>query len=237
MRSPQIYKSTVSGINILTPTVAEYTIKLTKPTNMDYEAGQFINIQVSENIYRPYSICNDPLETENIKIIVSISHNGVGADFFKKIKIKDEITFIGPGGRFTLEEPLSPEINFFTTGVGIAPIISYLYHLKNIKHTGKIRLYMGFRKESDIFYTDILNKLKKDIKDFEYQIYLSQPEHKQTDLFIKGRITLKAKEIDNPESHNYLCGNENMIEEVHNLLDDNKISEDNIFYEVFTPKR
>lgn len=240
---------------IQTSPVAEdvLEIRIKPDNNFSFNAGQFINVEFPNNIFRSYSLASNPSNSSIISIVVSVKHKGVGSDFFKQAKPKTQITFIGPSGRFVLSKKHPNQIYLFSTGTGIAPFIAMLHELNEKNSKAKIRLYFGARSEDKVFFKKALENFKNTFTNFDYYICLSDPTTRtvtannphtktnsySTNNYKKGRITKNINfsdfnEKNTSKTHFYVCGNPNMVDEVTKKLLEQKVSASNIFYEKFT---
>ena len=214
---PKRYLAEVSDLVYLNAKTLLLTFELEEPETIEFLPGQFINIDVGNGLYRAYSICSDADVKNKISVVLTVAHDGVGANFLKSRKVEDTIVFIGPSGRFVLHEPFKQNILFLVTGTGIAPIIPMLHEISRKTHESKIKVYFGLRSHEDIFFADKL-------KDFEHYICLSQ---------VNGRITRFYRVDDVTATQVYVCGNPNMVSEVVEQLHGLGVPDDSVFQEKF----
>jgi ferredoxin-NADP reductase len=105
------------------------TLFLTLDEPLQFKPGQFISCLVpvgGGRIIRPYSIASDPDETESLEILYNLVPDGPGSHYLHGLKLGDPITFTGPWGTFTLDEPPDAEVVFVAENSGIAPIRAML---------------------------------------------------------------------------------------------------------------
>lgn len=225
---PILRKATVSDKKQLNSKVLEVTLK---PIEVyTFRPGQFNSIKVG-NAFRSYSVAS--LVSDNsFKNIISVGHAGLGSDFFKQSIVGDVVEFIGPTGRFYLNEPLKKHVLFLATGTGLAPFMPMFEHLALQGNIGSfVKLYFGVRTKQELFYLDKLQDLKAHNNWFDFEICLSQ---ELTDSFIKGRITNNYTLTDPANTQAYLCGNPFMIEQNILKLRSLGLEDSDIFYEKFT---
>ena len=121
---------------------------------INFIPGQYISIIIDPSTRRQYSISNySSASFDEFEIIVDIKPNGVGTTYLKNLNVGDEISFIGPIGRFVLAENLSKDLYFIATGTGIAPfksMIEFLIH-KNLHLSHNIHVHFGTRFSKDLF--------------------------------------------------------------------------------------
>lgn len=234
METPHLRKAKLTKKQYLNEKTLLCEFALVEPPQMQSSAGQFVSLNVGENAYRPYSICSNPKNTQKFELIATVAHNGVGSSFLKSVQINQEVTLIGPSGRFKLPKNLFSELVFIATGTGIAPFISMFYDLFGRNYTRKINLYFGLRNENELFFIDILEKFKQEFKNFSYKLCFSQPSLDWKEP--KGRVTnlLDIKNFGNKQF--FVCGNPYMIEDIIRILKSAGVSDSCIFYEKFTVK-
>jgi len=115
---------------------------------------------------------------------------------------------------------------FVATGTGIAPMRGFLQWLfaEPARHQGKhFWLVYGTRYEKDIYYHEEFERLAADHPNFRYEITVSRP----TDAW-KGRkgyvqeivreITQKLTDDERHMADVYICGLNNMVSGVRDLL-------------------
>ena len=207
--------------------------KMQQPSTLEFKSGQFVSVQVAENTFRAYSICSSPFETNKFQLVITVDKPGIGANYFKNLKVGMDITFVGPSGRFFLKKPVSDSLHFIATGTGVAPFMSMLHALKTNQPLAQISLLVGFRYMADVFFVNELETFKTYLPNFAYYLCLSQ---ETTALYNYGRVTDFIDPSKMLTSQNYLCGNPNMVEEVKNFLATALVPAENVFYEKFTIK-
>lgn len=230
MIKPALHKTTIKEKKWISSKVLEVTFE---PVSGKFQflAGHFVNLKIDDTSYRSYSIASDPANEKEFKLVAAVIHDGKGADFLKKVKIGDEVTIIGPSGRFLFSDENAQEIVFLATGTGIAPFISMLYQLQDTKSKAKIKLYWGLRNETEIFYEHLLDSFNETL-DLNYQICLSEPSPNWTGCV--GRIGNYYSIDDLRNAHIYLCGHPQMVEELLDEVIAKGAPKENIFHEKFT---
>jgi len=225
-----------SGLND-SPSLLKLTIKLINPEIKPFRPGQFVTFRISEGIFRAYSIASDYKNFSEYSFLISIGHEGIGANYFKSIEVGEEVDFLGPNGHFKIESPVSDNIVILATGTGIAPFIPMLEFLFDNNCNSKIALIHGIKNEANLnFYQKIHKELGEKCENFISYMYVSRPET-TSNLFIKGRVSDEVKKLDlikHNKTQFYLCGHPDMVSEVTEYLLQAGISERNIISEVFT---
>jgi CDP-4-dehydro-6-deoxyglucose reductase len=169
-----------------------------------------------DSIKRNYSVASWPDGTNKFELIITYLEKGLMSEYlFKEAKIGDEFVYKGPMGIFTLPDNLMDrDIYLVSTGSGISPfrsMINYIY--ENKVPFKSIKLFFGTRTESDLLYRDELEKIQKELPNFEYIPSLSQ-ESKEG--FKEGHVHehyLKLIDESSEKPWVYFCGWDIMISE------------------------
>ncbi|KKS21186.1 MAG: Protein C of soluble methane monooxygenase [candidate division WWE3 bacterium GW2011_GWC1_41_7] len=233
MLKPVLFNSVVSRTDNLTNKLILVTFKVTDPERIDFTPGQFVNLRVvhAPMTFRSYSICSDYRVTSQFSVVASVSHEGPGSNFLRSLKPGDNVEFIGPSGRFNLEEPLKDKIIFVATGTGVAPFIPMLHYLEHTQFEGDVFLFFGVRHEDEIFFKDELDNFMVSIPHFTYQICVSQPGNWFGNI---GRVNSFVL-VDSNAGY-YLCGHPEMVEDLSGRLLKAGVPSEHILFEKFTVK-
>lgn len=193
--------------------------------------GQFISVKVNDQNYRAYSLCSNPANKNTFEIIADAKHQGKGSNYFRALNINDDISYIGPAGRFLLPKNLKNNLVFVATGTGISPFISMLYQIRNLNLNPVIKIYFGLRNKENIFFEDKLKEFSNSFEKFEYRICLSKELVKG---YFNGRVTNHVDYNNINETQYFLCGNPDMVNELKNTLLEQGINTEDVFFEKFT---
>lgn len=198
-----------------------------------FTAGQYINVCVTINgkeERRSYSICSG--ENEALSVAVKAIENGKVSNWFNSEAAAGTQIAIGtPEGNFT--RPSSAKnVVAIAAGSGITPIMSIA---KDIETTdGTLQLFFCNRSEDTILFKSEIDALQKTTPSF----YLTGEEK---DGYGYGRINKETftdivkQNLDILKSDGFfICGPEQMIMEVAEVLKMFGVSEDKVHYELFT---
>src|ERR671922_584751 len=216
----------------------------------DFKAGQFVALGLKldshHNItYRPYSISSPPEEKRYFEFYIKSASEYVMNRFtnilFKMLE-GDLVYWRNPAGVFTIEDkkadgtPDTRRLVLVASGTGLAPFISYVLHLKNIKSKREIVLLHGAKYAQELGYYDILEKMAGgDSLNFKYLPTVSRPDHELSRGWrgSTGRVeTLLVDKVDDrshlektvgekvtPEnSFFHVCGYQGTIDSVVSIL-------------------
>lgn len=241
----QFHKLTIS--NIHKETALCVTISFNLPDALKEEftfnAGQYITLRSNINgtdVRRDYSLCSSPKSGE-LKVAVKEVKKGTFSSYANnQLKIGDVLEVAPPNGRFVFEPNTSKSrtIAAFAAGSGITPILSIAKTVLEEEPNSRFVLVYGNKTLKDtIFFNELLELQHKYTDRLTIQLVFSQAKE---DNAIFGRIEKSTVNliVKNKYKHTtidafYLCGPEAMITTVKNVLTENEISEDAIFYELF----
>lgn len=209
-----------------------------------FKAGQYITLKATidnQEVRRDYSICSAP---KSGKLVVAVKEvvDGTFSKFANRIlKPGDLIDVSAPNGRFIFEPDASKKrtVAAFAAGSGITPIMSIAKTVLEEEPNSEFVLIYGNKSPKDTIFLDEIMELQNTYGDrFNVKLVFSQTQEPEA-LF--GRIEkstvnfilnnqYKGQTID----AFYICGPEQMIYTVKDVLIENNIKEDSIYFELFT---
>jgi ring-1,2-phenylacetyl-CoA epoxidase subunit PaaE len=216
--------------------------------NYQFFAGQyvFINKEIDGEIYkRAYSITAKPL-SKAIQITIKQTPKGEFSRYANtQLKVGDKLEVSFPKGNFILPTKQDNTKNYlgFATGSGIAPIYAMILAVLENEPNSKFGLFYGNpNPENTIFKSNLDLLLEKYPTRFFVQYVYSQDVQ---DGAITGRIgKLMVDFVIQQKFHGikweqfYICGQEEMKEQVSNTLLANGVAENAIYFELFSkPKK
>ena len=211
-------------------------------SDFNFSAGQYITLQKeinNEEVRRAYSICSTPNSGE-VRVAIKAVENGIFSTYATSdLKVEDTIEISTPEGRFLLNPETNKNYIAFAAGFGITPILSMLKTVLETESTSTFTLVYGNKSVADTIFFDELNSLKETYQDRFKLHYIYSREDVKNGL--RGRIDQNVtnyfvKNMYKETSFDaaYLCGPEEMINEVSKTLKNNNISKENIHFELFT---
>ena len=208
----------------------------------DYTSGQYLTLKFDINgneERRSYSMCSSPFSGEPIRIAVKRVDKGLVSNHINDvIKVGDQIEVMSPQGNFTLETSLEQKTYVaFAAGSGITPIWSMIKSVLDNEPGSKFVLFYGNKTSDSIIFKNEIDSLTGD----RLSVYhiLSREEtgnsitngridkNKATELLKSNLDLLKSKAF-------FMCGPEEMIFNVKDVLQTLGVSEDKIKFELFT---
>lgn len=239
--APKFFESIVSNRKFLADDVYEITFHLKNPLDIEFRAGQFVNIRVDDGkekiFFRSYSILSPPKEKNMIKSCIKIIPDGRCSKWLSQIEIGAKVVFMGPVGMFAFNEKSKKEAMFVATGTGITPIHSMIVDQLEKGNASEMQLIWGFRYEKDIFYQEELKRLAEKYPNFKMTIIVSRPQEGWTGE--KGRVTnfleknFTSGSLDPKRSQIYICGVEEMVQDAKDLCIQKGVPAEEVHFEKY----
>lgn len=237
MSARVIYNMHLQQIIDHTSNVRELVLKCKEPQNFQFKAGQFVMLHVPQPEGKPalraYSIATDERDNTGYRLIFKYVENGKASEFVWSLKGDETLQFTGPFGKVFFQEPPTEQIVFLNTGTGVSQHLSYLESKKNQYPDLKYRMLFGVRTEADRYYEPQLNKLKSELKDFQWEFVLSRPQDNWTGKQGYVQNFIPTYDYMNVPTTFYLCGNGGMIKEVKQTLAAQNFDPKKIWVEAF----
>jgi NAD(P)H-flavin reductase/ferredoxin len=232
----QIVKAVISEQKALTHDIFEVTLTLDKP--MPFQAGQYVNVEVSDEEIPPrsYSFAHDFRDT-SLSFFVRVIPNGKMSNWLTAPEnINRNVVVNGPQGGFYYRES-ERDLLCIAGGSGLAPIISMLEAALASSNTmveRNLTLMMGARTQKDLYYGDEIKEIKKRWKGvFEFKAVLSEEPESSNWQGLRGFVT---EHLDKTNCHNaqgYLCGPPPMIDAAISTMNSLGIDSDHIYFDKF----
>jgi ring-1,2-phenylacetyl-CoA epoxidase subunit PaaE len=212
--------------------------------NYTFIAGQYVNIRLTldgKEIRRAYSICSSP-ESGELRIAVKAVKEGAFSQFANtKLKAGDVLEVGKPEGKFILEPEANTQKNYvaFVSGSGITPVLSIIKSvLKSEPKSSFVLVYGNKTPEDTIFHQELHDLHLQYVSRFFVHYVYSKVK---ADEALFGRIdksvvnyVLNNKHAALEFEKFYLCGPEDMIDTVSNVLKEKNVKESAIKFELFT---
>ncbi|KQB43331.1 Ferredoxin [Flavobacterium daejeonense] len=234
----EVKRETANAVSIL------FNVPDELKENYKFIAGQYVNLKLTLNgneIRRAYSICSSP-ESGELRIAVKAVKDGLFSQFANtQLKAGDVIEVGKPEGKFTLEPDAHRQKNYiaFASGSGITPVLSIIKSvLKSEPKSSFVLVYGNKSPEETIFHQELHDLHLQYVSRFMVQYVYSQV---QVEDALFGRIDKsvvnfvlnnKHKEIEFEKF--FLCGPEQMIDMVSNVLKEKNVKDSAIKFELFT---
>ncbi|WP_225035899.1 ferredoxin--NADP reductase [Winogradskyella sp. SM1960] len=242
----QFHSLTIKSIDKVTDNSVAITFDIPEhlKEKFSFKAGQYITLKTTingEDIRRDYSICASQ-SSGNVTVAVKAVEDGTFSVYANTIlKVGDVLDVAEPNGRFVFEanEAKTRTIAAFAAGSGITPVLSIVKTLLEEEPFSNFILVYGNKTLADAMFIDDLLELKKQYKN-RFHAHFIYSQSRETDALF-GRIEkstvnliVKNKYKDVTIDSFYLCGPEQMIQTVKDVLLENGVKENAIKFELFT---
>lgn len=229
----------VTRIADYTPLIRELFLDCEEPSEFEFRAGQFIMLNVPSSepgakpVLRAYSVASSEHRKNGYRLVFKYVDNGVASKYIWGLAEGARIEFTGPFGRVFFKEPPTEQAIFLNTGSGISQHFSFIESNLQKYPNLRYRLLFGVRTENDIYYRDELDRLKSQLKDFEYEFVLSRASEEWSGKRGYVQNFIDAYDYMKIPSTFYLCGNGAMIKDVKTKLSGDGFDPKMIFAEAF----
>lgn len=241
LRVKEVHRETDKCVTI------NFDIPIEIKDKFKFKAGQYLTLKTlinGEEVRRDYSICSSPRDQE-LKVAVKEVEKGSFSKFANRLlKVNDILEVAPPRGRFIFEPKFEKKrtVVAFAAGSGITPIMSIAKTILAQEPKSTFVLIYGNKTPKDtIFFQEILDLHHNYLDRFNLQLVFSQSDEENA-LF--GRIEKstvnfivknKYKHIDIDSF--FICGPEQMINTVQEVLLENGVNKDSIHFELFTTSK
>ncbi len=233
----QDFSGEVLRIETLTPTIRGIWLKLDRP--MDFQAGQYINLEVPEagGQSRAFSIASAPQDGSVIELNVRIVPGGqVTTWLHERLQVGDTLKLAGPYGRFFVKKSAHVPMLFMAGGSGLSSPKSMIEDLLAEGCTLPITLVYGQRSREELYYDAEFRALAAEYANFTYVPALSHEAADSDWAGFRGFVHEAAKAHfanDFRDRKAYLCGPPAMIEACITTLMQGRLFERDIYMEKF----
>lgn len=232
------YSGVVSRIETLTPTIKGIWITLDHGEVLDFQAGQYINLQLPNELgVRAFSLANPPSTGAEIELNVRIVPGGTGTAWIHNgLKLGDRINLTGPYGRFYVHKSAQMPSLFMAGGSGLSSPRAMIHDLLDAGSAQPITLVYGARNQQELYYHQEFLGLAAKHPQFTYVPALSDEPAESGWQGFRGFVHEAAKAQFNHDFRGnkaYLCGPPLMIEACISTLMQGRLFERDIYTEKF----
>lgn len=237
----QEYTAKLTSKRLLTSDIVELTLELISPASISFNPGQYILLKVPPSgerkaFMRPFSIASSSADSSFIQLNIRRNPEGIcTAWIFDELSQGQEVKFSGPRGNFYMRNTERPML-FIAGGSGMAPVRSILKTMHHFKINRKAIFFFGALSHKDLFYLDEMEKLQKEMSDFQFVPALSNEPEGSSWKGERGLIPDVAERYltgDLSEYEAYLCGKPAMIQSCVSILSMKNIPSERTYFDLF----
>ncbi|MEW7289507.1 2Fe-2S iron-sulfur cluster-binding protein [Aquimarina sp. 2304DJ70-9] len=243
---PDFHKLAIKHIN--RETSKAVSIEFEVPSELEHTysfiPGQYITIKTEINgkeLRRAYSICSSP-KSNTLKVAVKEVENGTFSVIANNTLSNGDVLEVHPPeGNFLLKTNAGASNTYaaFAAGSGITPIMSMIKATLEEEPNSRFVLVYGNKTSDETIFREELLELQSTYSDrlfIEFVYSRSQEDNAHFGRIEKSTVNyvLKNKFKETAFSDFYLCGPEDMINTVTDILIENGVAKNTIHFELFT---
>lgn len=236
----------IKDIRRETPGAVSIAFDIPESLINDYKftAGQYINLKTQfegQEVRKAYSICSSPNSGE-LRVAIKAVQNGGFSDYAnEKLAVGDTMEVGTPEGKFIFEPKPERQRNYaaFAAGSGITPVLAIIQSVLEGEPESTFVLVYGNKSPEDTIFHQFLHDLQLQYVGRFFVHFVYSKARAEESLF--GRIdrsvvnfVIKNKHKEKEFSKFYLCGPEEMIKTVNDVLREANIPEKSIKFELFS---
>lgn len=214
---PKTVPCRINSLTEVTENVIEVTLRFPPGQELQFLAGQYVDVIGREGIRRSYSIANAPRDDGYIVLYIKKVEAGEMSHYwFNEASKNDLLRLEGPLGTFFFRDNPPDTVAFLATGTGIAPVKAILEHLDvnpELVRGRKIQVVWGNRYPEDLFWKPDFENI-----DVFYTPVLSQAGEDWSGASGYVQHMLIETEFDVENAIVYACGSEDMIQSAREVL-------------------
>lgn len=234
--SVRMLPSRVERMEKLSPDVMALWLKLPANEQLQFFAGQYIDILTKEGKPRSFSLANAPHEGELLELHIRNITGGSFTQFvFEELRVRDILRFKGPLGTFFLREDSDKPIIFVASGTGFAPIKAIIEHALYIGIQRPMHFYWGARVLSDLYMMERAREWEARGIKFTPVLSDALPEDGWTGRtgFVHQAVLEDYADLSGHQV--YACGAPVVVEAAHrDYTTQRRLPEDEFFSDAFT---
>ena len=167
----------VESVEQLSHDVVRLRLRLPAAERMQFLAGQYIDVLLSDGRRRSFSLANAPHLDDTLELHIRHVPGGSFTDFvFAGLKEKSLLRIEGPLGAFCLQEQSERPILMVAGGTGIAPIKGMIEHIRGIGMDRPLHIFWGVRSARDLYLQDTIEEWLRAEPEWRYTPVLSDPQ-------------------------------------------------------------
>lgn len=208
------------------------------PQQLEALPGQFLTFSFlfdGKKEKRCYSICSSPARSAYVEITPKRVDNGCVSVFLNdRASIGMTVEATGPAGKFFLDTAAHKKIVLIAGGSGITPMMAMLRYIDDLCLTTEVTLLYCVRTARDIIFRSELDVLQTRIKNFRYQVLLSQPDPEWSGA--RGHISrelISSAILEARDQVFFLCGPPPFMEAARRILTEMGVERERIRQESF----
>lgn len=206
------------------PSVHYLTFELPNGEPFDFLPGQYVTFTLrrdGRSAPRSYSIASSNHEHRRFSLLVKKVPDGFGSQYLCGLDPagRPSVSGLGPLGRFVLHDPDGRAVVLVATGVGLAPFLPMLEHLREAFPRTPVWLFHGVRFADELPNRAELAALETRWSGFHFVPVISRPPQDGSWSGETGHVEdqVRSRFPDLNDADVYLCGANRMVSEMQRL--------------------
>ena len=155
------------------PDVRILRLQLPASERLQFLAGQYVELILSDGTRRSYSMANPPHADGPLELHVRHLPGGRFTDALfgaaePPVRVRDILRLEGPLGTFFLREDSDRPIVLLASGTGFAPIRAIVEHAIHKDIRRPMTLYWGARRPRDLYLNELPERWARELAHFAY---------------------------------------------------------------------
>lgn len=166
----QLFRKPATIIDRTMLTDSVLRLRIARPDNFSYYAGQFTTIFKDEDVGRSYSLASVPHLDEFLEYHIKLIPGGKISQWLLNESFQGKSLTISEalGNCVYIKGEETRPIALIATGTGLSPVYGVLRDAISNKHQGEIRLYHGAYTSKDLYLDRQLRELNSQFENFSY---------------------------------------------------------------------
>lgn len=142
----------------------------------EFSAGQYLQVVMSDEDKRPFSIANPPYEKDLLELHIGASeHNPYAMQVIERLQAEGEIDVELPCGNAVIQNDAENSI-LIAGGTGYSYTRSLLLQKLHANKGAKVSLYWGAKTPADLYEMSYLQELQQAHSDFKFVPVIEAPQ-------------------------------------------------------------
>lgn len=221
----------VESMEALTSTVTAVTLK--PNVEVSFQSGQYLEVVMSEQDRRAFSIANAPREDNLLELHIGAAEQDQRSlEVLERMK-SGSITISEPQGKAHYQPDNNNPIILVAGGTGYSYARSILHHVLRTPSAPEVSLYWGTRTLTDMYEYEQLTKLAQQNAHFNFLPVLEQaPENWQSHTGWVHKAVLD--DFDTMQSHTvYIAGRFEMSATARDDFTNKGLLKENLFGDAY----
>jgi ferredoxin-NADP reductase len=211
------------------------SFRFSHPQSFEYKAGQFMFVTIpgeDGELKKHFTLSSSPTEKDFIELTKKLTGSSY-SNALDSLQIGEKAKIDAPYGKFTFDKKIK-KMAMLSGGIGITPLRSICKYSTDLQLENNILLLYGNNSIEDIVYKEEFDRLQKENNNLKVVYTLNNPPSNWKGYTGYINAEMIRKEVPDYKSRVfYICGPPAMVKAMKKLLQELKISPEQIKTENF----